>query len=52
MASSRTSRRSVEILAAPQPDMAALGEVAARYGLQMDQPSVPRLIAEHGLSAG
>jgi quercetin dioxygenase-like cupin family protein len=41
-----------EILAAPRPDMAALGEVAARYGLQMDPASVPRLVAEHGLSAG
>jgi uncharacterized cupin superfamily protein len=41
-----------EILAAAQPDMAALGEVAARHGLQMDPASVPRLVAEHGLSAG
>lgn len=38
-----------EILATPQPDMAALGEVAARFGLQMDQASVARLVAEHGL---
>jgi mannose-6-phosphate isomerase-like protein (cupin superfamily) len=40
-----------EILAAPQPDLAALGELAARYGLQMDLASVPRLVGEHGLSA-
>jgi uncharacterized cupin superfamily protein len=41
-----------EILASSQPDMAALGAVAARYGLQMDPASVPRLIAAHALDAG
>jgi len=41
-----------EILAAPGPDLAALGELAARYGLMMDPMSVPRLAAEHGLVVG
>ena len=40
------------ILAAPQPDLAAVGELAARYGLTMDQASIPRLAAAHGLDLG
>ena len=39
-----------EILASSEPDMAALGAVASRYGLRMDPTSVPRLVAEHELS--
>ena len=41
-----------EILAAPQPDLGRLGEVAARHGLQMDPTSIPRLAAEHNLRVG
>src|SRR5206468_12540919 len=41
-----------QILAAVEPDLARLGELAARHGLQMDVSSVPRLAAEHGLRAG
>jgi quercetin dioxygenase-like cupin family protein len=33
------------------PDVAALGAVMARYGLEMDMASLPRLVAEHGLDA-
>ena len=38
-----------ELLAAPEPDLPRLGELAARYGLVMDPGSIPRLVAEHGL---
>ena len=31
------------------PDPDALAELSARYGLDMDVSSVPRLVAEHGL---
>jgi uncharacterized cupin superfamily protein len=41
-----------EILAADEPDLDRLGEVAARHGLQMEAASVPRLVAEHGLRMG
>ncbi len=41
-----------QILAAAEPDLARLGELAARHGLQMDVSSVPRLVVEHGLRAG
>lgn len=34
---------------APDPD--ALGAVMARYALEMDMASLPRLVAEHGLDA-
>ena len=33
------------------PDAAALGNVRARYALEMDMGSVPRLVAAHGLTA-
>jgi quercetin dioxygenase-like cupin family protein len=33
------------------PDAAALGAVMARYALEMDMGSVPRLVAAHGLTA-
>jgi quercetin dioxygenase-like cupin family protein len=39
-----------EVLAASgPPDMAALGAVAGRYGLEMDPSSIPRLVAQHSL---
>jgi quercetin dioxygenase-like cupin family protein len=41
-----------QILAAPEPDLARLGEVAARHGLLLDLSSVPRLASEHGLRIG
>jgi hypothetical protein len=31
------------------PDLAALGELAARYEMDVDPASVPRLAADHGL---
>jgi quercetin dioxygenase-like cupin family protein len=34
----------------PKPEVAAA--VAARYGLEMDFASIPRLVAEHGVSFG
>jgi mannose-6-phosphate isomerase-like protein (cupin superfamily) len=34
------------------PDLAALGELASRYGLELDPESIPRLAAEHGLDLG
>jgi len=37
------------ILAEPVPDLALLGELAARHAVRMDPASVPRLMAEHGL---
>jgi mannose-6-phosphate isomerase-like protein (cupin superfamily) len=40
------------ILAGPEPDLAALGELAARHAVEMDPVSVPTLMAEHGLRAG
>ena len=33
----------------PEPDIAALAEVQARYGLEMDFESIERLTREHGL---
>ena len=33
-----------------EPDLAALGELAGRYGLAMDVASIPRLMAEHRLA--
>lgn len=42
-----------EILAASGlPDMAALGALAERYGLELDPASIPRLAAAHGLDLG
>jgi len=34
------------------PDPAALGALAAGFGLEVDLESVPRLVEEHGLSFG
>jgi mannose-6-phosphate isomerase-like protein (cupin superfamily) len=42
-----------ELLARPgPPDLAALAGVAARYELDMDPTSIPRLAATHGLVLG
>jgi len=37
------------IMEAPEPDPAQLGELWARYGLEFQPDSVPRLCEEHGL---
>jgi hypothetical protein len=37
------------LLNSPDFDPAALGELGARYGLELDLESVPRLCAEYGL---
>ncbi len=34
------------------PDERALGAVMARYGLEMDMSSIPRLVERHGLVSG
>jgi quercetin dioxygenase-like cupin family protein len=34
------------------PDLAALGAIAARHGLDLDPDSIGRLAAEHGLDVG
>jgi mannose-6-phosphate isomerase-like protein (cupin superfamily) len=34
---------------ADEPDFARLGEIRARYGLEMDLESIPRLVEQHGL---
>jgi quercetin dioxygenase-like cupin family protein len=39
----------VGLLAAGPPDPERVGELAARYGLEMDPSSIPTLCAEHGL---
>ena len=42
-----------EILGRPgPPDFDALGSLAARYDLELDPGSIPRLAAEHGLDVG
>jgi mannose-6-phosphate isomerase-like protein (cupin superfamily) len=42
----------VDVLAGGPPDPAAIGSIAARYGLELDPESIPRLLAEHGLTFG
>jgi mannose-6-phosphate isomerase-like protein (cupin superfamily) len=37
------------LMASPELDPAALGELGQRYGVDMDPDSVPRLCEEHGL---
>ena len=37
------------IVEAPEPDPAQLGELGARYGVEFQPDSVPRLCEEHGL---
>jgi mannose-6-phosphate isomerase-like protein (cupin superfamily) len=39
----------VDLLLAGPPDPSALGAVAAKYGLEMDPESVPRLVEAYGL---
>jgi quercetin dioxygenase-like cupin family protein len=41
-----------EILGTPEPDLARVGELAARHGMHLDAASLPRLVAEHGLRLG
>ncbi|MGH2450748.1 MAG: cupin domain-containing protein [Candidatus Limnocylindria bacterium] len=42
-----------QILGRPgPPDLAALGELGSRYGLEFDPESIPRLAAQHGLDLG
>jgi mannose-6-phosphate isomerase-like protein (cupin superfamily) len=38
------------ILAQLPPDLAALRDLADRYGLDLDPTSIPRLVEEHGLT--
>lgn len=42
----------VKLLEAGPPEPSALGEIAARYGLEVDRESIPRLTAEYGLHFG
>jgi mannose-6-phosphate isomerase-like protein (cupin superfamily) len=42
----------VELLAAGPPDPATLAALAARFGLEVDLDSVPRLIEDYGLLFG
>ena len=42
----------VELLEAGPPEPSALGGIAARYGLEVDRESIPRLTAEYGLHFG
>src|SRR5436305_820132 len=41
-----------EILGTPEPDLARVGELAARHGMHLEPDSLPRLVAEHGLRLG
>ena len=41
-----------EILAADEPDLGRLGELAERHAVRMDLASVPRLASEHDLRMG
>ena len=40
------------LLAAPEPDEAAIGEVVGRYELDIDFSTIPALAQEHGLRLG
>jgi mannose-6-phosphate isomerase-like protein (cupin superfamily) len=42
----------IDLLGAGPPDPAALGTLTARYGLEVDPSSIPRLLEEHGLVFG
>ena len=42
----------VELLGAGPPEPSALGDIASRYGLEVDRESIPRLTAEYGLRFG
>ena len=39
-------------LDAGPPDPAQIAAIAARYGLELDFESIPRLVADHGLTFG
>ena len=45
-------REMAPLLAAAEPDEAAVGEVAARYGLDIDFGTIPALAERHGLRLG
>jgi hypothetical protein len=45
-------REVAPLLAAPERDDAALGEVVARYGLDIDFSTIPILAERHGLRLG
>src|SRR5687768_13986775 len=42
----------VGLLRTGPPEPSALGEIASRYGLEVDRESIPRLTAEYGLHFG
>ena len=42
----------VDLLRAGPPEPSALGEIAGRYGLEVDRESIPRLTEEYGLHFG
>ena len=45
-------REMAPLLAAAEPDEAAIGEVAERYGLDIDFGTIPALAERHGLRLG
>jgi quercetin dioxygenase-like cupin family protein len=45
-------RELAPLLAAPEPDEAAIGGVLARYELDLDMGSIPALAERHGLALG
>jgi quercetin dioxygenase-like cupin family protein len=45
-------RELAPLLAAPERDEEAIGEVVARYELEIDFATIPALIEEHGLVSG
>ncbi len=42
----------VGLLSAGPPEPSALGEIAGRYGLEVDRDSIPQLTAQYGLRFG
>ena len=42
----------VDLLRAGPPDPSALATIAARYGLEVDRESIPRLTQKYGLHFG
>jgi len=45
-------RELAPLLAAPEPDENAIGEVITRYELDVDFGTIPALVEQHGLRAG
>ena len=45
-------RELAPLLAAPEPDRGAIGEVVQRYELEIDFDTIPVLVERHGLRAG